>query len=119
LKTIGIIGSRRKDSQKDYKLVERKFLEVYKPGDIIVSGGCPKGGDRFAEIIAEKFIIPIKIYYAEWDKYGRGAGFVRNGYIARDSDEMIAYVTEDRTGGTEDTIKKFLKDKSVTNLHLV
>jgi len=32
-----------------------------------------------------------------------------NTYIARDSDILIACVSKDRKGGTEDTIKKYLK----------
>ena len=49
----------------------------------------------------------------------RGAGFVRNGDIAKDSDVLIACVAPDRTGGTEDTIKKFLKLKTEKCLFLV
>lgn len=106
---IGIVGSRRRDSDKDYDLVEKAFLILYKNGDSIVSGECYKGGDRFAEIIAKKLNIPIKIYPADWNEYGKGAGFIRNTYIARDSDVLIACVAKDRTGGTEDTVKKYLK----------
>jgi hypothetical protein len=28
-------------------------INIYKKGDSICSGCCPKGGDRFAEIIAD------------------------------------------------------------------
>jgi len=83
------------------------FLSLYEAGDEIVSGGCPNGGDMFAEILAKKYQVPIKIYYAQWKKIGRGAGFARNTDIARDSDILMAVVAEDRTGGTEDTVKKF------------
>ena len=80
--TIGIIGSRRRDTEDDYHIVENAFFKVYKPGDRICSGGCPKGGDRFAEIIAKKFDIPILLYKAEWKKFGKSAGFIRNSDIA-------------------------------------
>ena len=116
---IGIIGSRRRNSPGDYYSVERKFLQIYKKGDTLISGGCSKGGDRFAEIIADKFDISIKIFPADWEKYGKGAGFVRNTDIAKESDILIACVSEDRTGGTEDTIKKFLLTKSKDKLYLV
>jgi len=109
MKTIGIIGSRRRASQNDFKECEKTFLSVYESGDEIVSGGCPAGGDRFAEIIAKSHQIAIKIYYAQWKKLGRGAGFARNTDIAKNSNIIIAVVAGDRTGGTEDTIRKFCK----------
>ena len=108
-KKIGIIGTRRRNNSEAYKKVETDFFEIYENGDWIVSGGCPKGGDRFALVIAKKYGIPILIFYPNWDKYKRGAGLVRNGDIANNSDVLVACVAKDRTGGTEDTIKKFKK----------
>lgn len=110
--TIGIIGSRTRDTQKDYEIVADKFFELYRSGDSIVSGGCPKGGDRFAEKIALEFAIPIKIQYPDWpnwSRWGKYTGFTRNSLIANDSDILIACVHQDRKGDTEDTIRKYLK----------
>ena len=112
-KIIGIVGTRRRNGYNDYKLVEVEFFKVYKPGDWICSGGCPTGGDRFAEKIAKSHGIPILTFYPDWKKFGRGAGIVRNTYIAYISDVLIACVAEDRTGGTEDTITKFEKHRKV------
>jgi hypothetical protein len=109
MKTIGIIGSRRRNNEKDLDYLTKVFLRYYDIGDEIVSGGCSCGADRFAEVIAKRKQIPIKIYYAEWNRLGVEAGFIRNTYIAHDSDLLIAVVAMDRTGGTEDTIKKYLK----------
>lgn len=108
MKTIGIVGSRRRDTAEDLELTRKEFLAIYEKGDTLVSGGCPLGADHMAEIFAKEYGIPIKIHYAEWDKYGRGAGFQRNKYIAEDADVLIACVSPDRKGGTEDTIKKSL-----------
>lgn len=104
---IGIVGSRRRNTQADLQLVEQKFLDIYRNGDMIISGGCPEGADRFAEWIAKKHQIPITIIYAQWKRMGVRAGYVRNGEIAAKSDTLIACVAPDRKGGTEDTIKKF------------
>jgi len=115
MKIIGIIGSRRRNHNNDFTKVAFAFRGVYEEGDRIVSGGCPKGGDHFAEIIAKSKDISILIHYPNWEKYGKAAGFVRNSFIAKDSDILIACVAKDRTGGTEDTIRKFQmkkKDKS-------
>lgn len=108
MKVIGIIGTRRRDTKEDYKLILEAVRDVMESDDDeIVSGGCPEGGDRFAEIIAKKYQITIKIYYPQWGKYGKSAGFKRNVLIARDADILIACVAEDRKGGTEDTISKY------------
>lgn len=119
MKTIGIIGTRRRDTPMAYKAVEQKFLELYQPGDWICSGGCPKGGDRFAESIAKKYGVPIVIFHADWTNKGKGAGLIRNLDIANKSDVLIACVATDRTGGSEDTIRKFLKRKTEGDLYLV
>ena len=120
MKTIGIVGSRRRNSKDDFNLVERKFLDLYEDGDEIVSGGCAKGADAMAEHLAKKHQVPMKIYYAQWDRLGKRAGFARNTNIAEDADHLIACVAGDRTGGTEDTVRKFRnKIEEDTRLHLV
>ena len=119
MKKIGIIGTRRRDNAQAYIQVEKTFLNIYKEGDWIISGGCEIGGDRFAEVIAKKFGIPILIFYPNWDKYKKGAGFVRNLDIAKTSDRLIACVSTDRTGGTEDTIKKYMQQEKEHFLILV
>jgi hypothetical protein len=104
---IGIVGTRRRDSETAYHKVWVAFFDIYKEGDRIVSGGCSYGGDKFAERIAKSHTIPITIHYAQWHKHGKSAGFIRNTDIAKESDILIACVASDRLGGTEDTIKKF------------
>ena len=114
MKKIGIIGSRRRDTLPDYKACCEVFFSLYEEGDIVVSGGCPQGGDKFAELIAKDLGLTeengkLILHLAKWrvdGKYIRAAGFIRNTYIAEDSDVIIAVVAEDRKGGTEDTIKK-------------
>lgn len=115
---IGIVGSRRRNTSEDLSLVREAFSRVYEPGDFVVSGGCKKGGDRFAEIIAAEFGIRESMLIHLPDQslidpdkhpryeYGRVCK-LRNTLIARDSSKvLIACVALDRTGGTEDTIKK-------------
>ena len=119
MKKIGIIGTRRRNSGEAFKKIKEAFFEIYEDGDMLVSGGCPKGGDRCAEQIAKEYGIPITIYFPNWKKFGRGAGLVRNGDIANNSDVLIACVAKDRKGGTEDTIKKFLKKQPVSFVRIV
>lgn len=106
-KVIGVVGSRRRNLEDDFESMRDAFLGVYCKGDKIVSGGAPKGGDRFAERIARDMGITITIHFADWNGPAKlKAGFVRNTLIAEDCDLLLAMPAEDRTGGTEDTIKK-------------
>lgn len=116
MKKIGIIGSRRRSTIQDYNQLEKEFFKIYEKGDVIVSGGCSVGGDRFAEIIRDKYSIPMIIHYPDKTKLESnskwayaGINFSRNTLIAEDSDVIIALVAKDRTGGTEDTVSKAKK----------
>jgi len=117
MKIIGIIGSRRRNTDDDHALIWEAFRQIYEDGDKICSGGCPKGGDRFAEIIAQKIGLTernggliihrpksVPSGSPRWT-YAK-VNYDRNTLIAKDSDIIIACVASDRKGGTEDTIKK-------------
>jgi hypothetical protein len=131
MKTIGIIGTRRRDTAIVLKLIKEKFNEIYEDGDIICSGGCSKGGDRFAEQIAKGNGIPILIVYPDYKRYGKAAALIRNGTIAKKSDVIIACVVhpedgisnilERKKGGTEHTLRQFIKreDRKLEDIIIV
>lgn len=118
---IGIVGSRSRNSEKDFQICYEEFLKHYSWGDSIISGGCNYGGDHFAAIIAKKLnfetvtlkggetITPTEdtfyVHEADWTLLGKKAGFIRNTYIARDSNLIIA-VYDGNSKGTLDTITK-------------
>lgn len=108
---IGIVGSRRRNSNNDKELIKQELLKILSeyPNSKICSGGATRGGDKFAEELASEYKLETLIYKADWNKNGKIAGFMRNTTIAAESDILIACVHESRTGGTEDTIRKFQK----------
>lgn len=117
MKRIGVIGTRQRNIRTDYQLVHDAFFEIYEEGDWIVSGGCPKGGDAFSEKISFDYGIPILIFPPK--KKTREEFFARNTSIAKHSNIIIAclirpsesleMVLKRKTGGSEDTLKKFRK----------
>jgi hypothetical protein len=124
---VGLIGTRSRDEDDDFNLAFQKLLQVFKPGDILVSGGCGKGGDRFARQINYLYNADYLEFPANWKKDGKSAGYKRNIKIANFSDILIAIVDPasiykggDHSGGTEHTIKTWLglgNEKS--NLHII
>ena len=101
---VGIVGSRR---FKDRAGVER-LVSTLAAGDVLVSGGC-RGVDSWAEKAAIRRGLSRLVF--EPDLAGvrnRGEAarryFERNRKIAEASDVLHAFVTRDRTGGTENTI---------------
>lgn len=118
-KIIGIVGSRSRNSNRDFLAVHKAFLEIYEEGDWICSGGCPQGGDRFAYRLHQDYVTPYLEFPAFWEKHGKVAGFLRNTDIAKASDVLLACVSEHRVGGTEDTIKKFVDFHGEEGLYIV
>ncbi len=142
---IGIIGTRSRDSNNDFLIVREALYKVIMStnvagGVVLVSGGCLKGGDRFAEIIAKSNQLDIIIYYPDKSKLDpekmkknpkwayAEINYTRNTLIANNCDILIVCVNKDSVykggrhkGGTEDTIKKFINrpGKSEKDLILV
>ena len=124
---LGIVGSRSRNTLNDKDLIRKKILKL-KPKEL-VSGGCMKGADRFAEELHTELDIDIRIFFPNLPFKGSGkspeyyemveAYYARNKEIADHSDMLIALVSKDRKGGTENTIKHFLKNKDKSKLILL
>lgn len=69
----------------------------------IVSGGA-HGVDFCGERYAKKRNLALKVFPAEWDKYGKRAGFLRNEEMAQYADALIA-VWDGESRGTAHMIK--------------
>lgn len=118
---LGIIGSRKRKSLKDFQRVNKLFLKFLKqyPEMIVCSGLCVPGADHSAYMLANKYNANMLWFPAKWNKYNKSAGFIRNTFIAECSDTLIALPKFDHYGGANDTIKKFIKLKGRKNLILV
>lgn len=84
---ILITGSRDWDDGARIEVeLKTAFLSLrpidWRPGTtfpaILVSGACPTGADRIAETIWERQGLPVELHPADWDTYGKRAGFLRN-----------------------------------------
>jgi hypothetical protein len=56
-----------------------------------VVSGCAHGADKLGERWAVSQCIPIARFPADWDSYGKRAGYVRNGEMAEYADACIVF----------------------------
>lgn len=73
-----------------------------------VVSGCASGGDTLGELWAERNNIPIKKFPANWKKYGRAAGPIRNKEMGNYAD-MAAVVWDGESNGSRHMINYMKK----------
>lgn len=78
----------------------------------IISGGA-KGADFLAKKFAENNGLHYIEYPAAWEKYGKSAGFIRNGAMV-DACDMVLAFWDGYSRGTADTIEKAKRAKKPT-----
>lgn len=69
----------------------------------VVSGNA-RGVDRLGEHWAHIHEVPLKIFPADWEKHGKGAGFIRNRQMAEYADALIA-IWDGKSPGTANMIR--------------
>jgi len=78
----------------DWHVVWMRLDQVHSKRGIsqIIAGGC-SGADAFATDWARKNDVPIREYYAAWEKHGKAAGPIRNQQMIDDGkpDGLIAF----------------------------
>ena len=90
---IAIVGGR---DFSNYDILVSTFANLVEEHDwklsnlTIVSGGA-KGTDSLAERLAKDIGAKMLIFEANWDKYGKSAGYRRNVDIVKNSDIVIAF----------------------------
>ncbi|GAG79350.1 unnamed protein product, partial [marine sediment metagenome] len=63
------------------------------PPDTIIIHGNSRGADKIAERKAKEQGLTVKSYSADWDKYGRAAGPIRNKQMLLEGrpDKVVAF----------------------------
>ena len=64
-----------------------KFLLNHEK-DTIITGGC-SGADKITERLCGELKIECKIYNADWEKFGKGAGFIRNNLMLNNNPDLV------------------------------
>ena len=90
-----------------------KYLDKFHRENLIttVIEGDARGADRMAGYWARKNKINLLIFKADWDKYGKAAGFIRNKQM-RDEGKPDVGIACPGGVGTE-MMKKLLSEKGI------
>ena len=88
----------------DFSLVQEAITESCFEITEVVSGHA-RGVDALGEAWALKHGVKLKVFPANWDKYGPRAGPIRNGEMAEYAEALIA-LWDGKSSGTESMIEK-------------
>lgn len=84
---LAIIGSRKFN---DWELLATSLEPYLKDVDLVISGGA-NGADKLGEKWATLNGIETLIFLADWEHFGKRAGFIRNVDIITSCDLCIAF----------------------------
>ena len=80
---------------RDYKFSPADIINLDKLNERIgvdeVVSGHAKGADTCGENWARSLNIPIKQFQANWDGFGKQAGFIRNAEMAQYADAVVLF----------------------------
>ena len=119
---IIIAGSR---DFNDYTLLEKalnKYIEDTKinPDEIEIISGHARGADSLGELFAKNNKLQLAKFPAQWDKYGKTAGFLRNremaNYALQETGVLFAF-WDGQSRGTNHMIN-FSREKGL-EVHVV
>jgi len=99
---IVVVGSRNFQDYELFKKVMDEFLAKYDEVEF-VSGGAI-GADELAFLYAKEHAIPIKIYFPNWKRYKKAAGYKRNKQIWQEAHIGIVF-WDGKSKGTAHSFK--------------
>lgn len=100
---VAIVGSRTFTDERMVRQIVARLQERHEELTI-VSGGA-RGVDTFAAQAAMDRGVRVQVFPAEWDRYGKRAGYLRNVTIVENADMVIAlFAPGPRSKGTSHTV---------------
>lgn len=95
-----IAGSRDYTNILQFQLLLNNKLKDSNIGlkDLTIISGGARGVDQMGEAFAKNNGIALEIFPADWNKYGKRAGFIRNEEMAEKADALIAFWNGESNG---------------------
>ncbi len=95
-----VCGSR---DWNDWKEIENR-LQTLPPGTTIISGAA-RGADSIAAAIGRRLGLEVREFPAEWNKFGRSAGYKRNLAMLDQHPDLVIAFQLGNSPGTAHTIE--------------
>ena len=94
----------------DVELV-RKVLSEYKDENPIIIHGAARGLDTIAGIVAEQLGYSVLKYPADWERFGRAAGPIRNQEMLKTNPDLVIAFHNNifASKGTKDMVLRSLQ----------
>lgn len=89
------------------------FDDDPRPPECVIHG-CAKGADTIGGLIAQAMGIKVEEYPADWDKYGKAAGVIRNQQMLDEGNPTVVLACHEdikNSKGTADMIRRAEKAK--------
>lgn len=100
-----------------YAAVHDAMYNLGEKDIVVVHGDCPTGADALAHKWAEETEYPVTIerHPADWDKYGKKAGFVRNQEMVHlGADICLAFIKDKSKGAT--MTERMARDQNIRTI---
>ena len=115
-----VAGSRNYFDWEEFRDIMNYICKKYDVTEL-VSGGA-KGTDSMAEKYSKINNIPIKVFKADWDYYGKSAGFKRNvemhNYLNQFKDRACICFWDGKSSGTQHNFQLCKKNNTELIVYL-
>lgn len=88
----------------DRDRIARRICELPPSDETMVVHGAARGADRIAEQEAQKAGLFVEPHPADWERYGKRAGIVRNLEMLDSGIDLVIAFHDGRSTGTQHTI---------------
>lgn len=78
----------------DYRLMAEKLdklLSRKSHDEIVIISGGARGADSLGEHYAREHNLHLKVFPADWNTFGKRAGYIRNEQMANYADALVAF----------------------------
>ena len=104
----------------NYHLIEQTLSDIHshQPIQTIIEGEA-RGADSLARLAGQRLGIPVMRFPADWSRYGRAAGFIRNQQMLDEGkpDLVLAFHNDIQSSkGTKDMVERARKASIETQI---